>query len=324
MLFFSRWKVIFILGAVILGFLFALPNAIPAETRAKMPAPLQRTLNLGLDLQGGAHLLLEVDVSSVLAKALQSERDAIADGLRNAGRIRAEFIRVEGNSVVGRLRDAADMPATLGVLRDLSVLIDPAALSQDRTTSFEQVGEKGFRVDITDANIESIKAKTIDQSINVLRRRIDPTGTTEMTLAREGDDRILVQVPGAKNIDEIKDRVNTTANLSFHMVRQDSFNERALQAASEGRLPPGAAFFLREVSLRAALQSKVRVSYRSYLMRVRCQPNLLLSKNAPSDRDLVKTRLMRVKLPPLLALWALAYLCGYPTGFVSERLRIWR
>jgi len=184
------------------------------------------------------------------------------------------------------------MPATLGVLRDLSVLIDPAALSQDRTTSFEQVGEKGFRVDITDANIESIKAKTIDQSINVLRRRIDPTGTTEMTLAREGDDRILVQVPGAKNIDEIKDRVNTTANLSFHMVRQDSFNERAL--------------------------------YRSYLMRVRCQPNLLLSKNAPSDRGLVKTRLMRVKLPPLLALWALAYLCGYPTGFVSERLRIWR
>lgn len=246
MLFFSRWKVIFILGAVILGFLFALPNAIPAETRAKMPAPLQRTLNLGLDLQGGAHLLLEVDVSSVLAKALQSERDAIADGLRNADRIRAEFIRVEGNSVVGRLRDAADMPATLGVLRDLSVLIDPAALSQDRTTSFEQVGEKGFRVDITDANIESIKAKTIDQSINVLRRRIDPTGTTEMTLAREGDDRILVQVPGAKNIDEIKDRVNTTANLSFHMVRQDSFNERALQAASEGRLPPGAAFFLRD------------------------------------------------------------------------------
>jgi protein-export membrane protein SecD len=243
MLFFSRWKIIFIVGAVVLGLLFALPNAIPAETRAKMPAPLQRTLNLGLDLQGGAHLLLEVDVSSVLEKSLQSERDAVADGLRNAGRIRAEFIRVEDNAVVGRLRNADDMPATLEVLQGLSVLVDPTSLSQDRTTTFEQVGEKGFRVEVTEAQIEAIKAKTIDQSMNVLRRRIDPTGTTEMTIAREGDDRILVQVPGAKNIDEIKSRIDQTANLSFHMVRQESNNDAFLRAAVEGRLPPGAAFY---------------------------------------------------------------------------------
>ncbi len=246
MLFFSRWKIIFIVGAVVMGLLFALPNALPADVREKMPAPLQRTLNLGLDLQGGAHLLLAVDVSSVLEKSLQSERDAVADGLRNAGRIRAEFIRVEETAVVGRLRDAADMPATLEVLRGLSVLIDPTSLSQDKTTSFEQVGEKGFRVEITEAQIESIKAKTIDQSINVLRRRIDPTGTTEMTLAREGDDRILVQVPGAKNISEIKERINKTANLSFHMVRKESDSELNLRAAMEGRLPPGGAFYLHQ------------------------------------------------------------------------------
>ena len=85
---------------------------------------------------------------------------------------------VEDNAVVGRLRDAADMPAALTVLRSQSEVIDQTALNQDRTTSVEQVGDKGFRVEITDANIEAIQTRTIAQSINVLRRRIDPTGTT--------------------------------------------------------------------------------------------------------------------------------------------------
>ncbi len=246
MLFFSRWKIILIVGAVVMGLLFALPNALPADVRDKLPAPMQRTLNLGLDLQGGAHMLLEVDLSSVLEQALDNEREGIRLGFAESDRIRAEFIRVEDNAVVGRLRDAADMPKALEVLRELSQLVDPTSLSQDKTTRVEQVGDKGFRVEITQANIDEITRRTISQSIEVLRRRIDPNGTTEMTLAREGDERILLQVPGAKNIDEIKDRINKTANLSFHMVRRDSDNSGALLAASQGRLPPGAAYFVNQ------------------------------------------------------------------------------
>ena len=243
MLFFSRWKIIFIVGAVVLGLFFALPNAIPSETRAKMPAAMQRTLNLGLDLQGGAHMLLEVDLTSVLAQALDNERENVRQGFSDADRIRTEFIRVEDNAVVGRLRDAADMPKALEVLREQSQLVDPTSLNQDKTTRVEQIGDKGFRVEITEANIEEIQRRTIAQSIEVLRKRIDPQGTTEMTLAREGDSRILLQVPGAKNIDEIKKRINKSANLSFHMVRKESDNESAIRAAIEGRLPPGAAYF---------------------------------------------------------------------------------
>ena len=182
MLFFSKWKITLILGAVLLGFFFALPNALPENTRNKMPGMFQRTMNLGLDLQGGAHMLLEVDTSSVIAQSLDNEREAVRLGFREAGRIRTEFIRVEDAAVVGRLRNADDMEAAMIELNKLSVAVDPTSLANDKTTAVEQVGEKNFRVTITDAYIESIKARTIAQSIEVLRKRIDPQGTTEMTL----------------------------------------------------------------------------------------------------------------------------------------------
>ncbi len=233
MLFFSKWKITFILGAVLLGFFFALPNALPEKTRENLPGMFQRTMNLGLDLQGGAHMLLEVDLSSVMAQALDNEREAIRDAFRDADRLRTEFIRVEDNAVVIRLDDVEDVDTALTELNKLSVAIDQTSLSQDKTTNIERVGDKGFSVTITEANVESIQARTIAQSIEVLRKRIDPQGTTEMTLAREGDDRILLQVPGAKNVSEIKDRINKTANLSFHMVHADSTNAAAIQKAAQ-------------------------------------------------------------------------------------------
>ena len=233
MLFFSKWKITFILGAVLLGFFFALPNALPEKTRENLPGMFQRTMNLGLDLQGGAHMLLEVDLSSVMTQALDNEREAIRDAFRDADRLRTEFIRVEDNAVVIRLDDVEDVDTALTELNKLSVAIDQTSLSQDKTTNIERVGDKGFSVTITEANVESIQARTIAQSIEVLRKRIDPQGTTEMTLAREGDDRILLQVPGAKNVSEIKDRINKTANLSFHMVHADSTNAAAIQKAAQ-------------------------------------------------------------------------------------------
>ena len=233
MLFFSKWKITFILGAVLLGFFFALPNALPEKARENLPGMFQRTMNLGLDLQGGAHMLLEVDLSSVMTQALDNEREAIRDAFRDADRLRTEFIRVEDNAVVIRLDDVEDVDTALTELNKLSVAIDQTSLSQDKTTNIERVGDKGFSVTITEANVESIQARTIAQSIEVLRKRIDPQGTTEMTLAREGDDRILLQVPGAKNVSEIKDRINKTANLSFHMVHADSTNAAAIQKAAQ-------------------------------------------------------------------------------------------
>jgi len=124
------------------------------------------------------------------------------------------------------------------------------SLSQDKTTKVEKLSEKDFRVTITEANIAEIQQRTIAQSMNVLRRRIDPQGTTEMTIAPEGDDRILLQIPGAKNVDDIKSVINKTANLSFNMVRAESNNEAAMRLAmrpgSQSKVPPGAAFYPEE------------------------------------------------------------------------------
>ncbi|MGB6229839.1 MAG: protein translocase subunit SecD [Litorimonas sp.] len=230
MLFFSRWKTIFIVGLVALGLVLASPNAMNSSTRSAMPDWLQNTVNLGLDLQGGAHMLLEVDLSSVMQQALVNERTGVLTEFRDAG-LRPAQVRIQNEVVVGRMRSAADRDAAMEILREMSTPVDPANIGSPRRTAVSEVGGDGFSVRITEAQIEAIRKRTIDQSIEVLRDRIDPSGTTEMTLVREGDDRILLQVPGAKNIDEIKTAINQTANLSFHLVHNDSNNENALRQA---------------------------------------------------------------------------------------------
>lgn len=249
MLIFSRWKITFILASVFLGFFLALPNVLPSETRAKIPG-MSRTLNLGLDLQGGAHMLLEVDLTSVMAQALDNERETIRQAFAQSeqGRIRTEYLRVEGDAITGKIRNQEDVERALRLVRDSSQPISQTTLTTAKTTQVDTVGSDGFRVTITPENIANIQQRTIAQSIEVLRRRIDPNGTTEMTLVREGDDRILLQVPGAKNVGEIKERINKTANLSFHMVRPESSSVASLRQASEGRLPPGSAYYIEQNS----------------------------------------------------------------------------
>ena len=245
MLYFSKWKTIYIVGAILLGFLLALPNMVSQDVRDKFPTAMQRTINLGLDLQGGAHMLLEVDLSSVVEQALENELESIRGEFRSNGRIQTEYLRVEDGEVVGRFRKAEDVEAGLKIVEAMSVPIDQSGIGNDKTTKITST-DKNFKIEITDANIEAIEKRTIEQSIEVLRRRIDPTGTTEMTLVREGDDRILLQIPGAKNISEIKIRINKTANLSFRMVRPESSSEKAMQLAVQGKFPPGAVYFPQE------------------------------------------------------------------------------
>ena len=233
------------MAVIALGVLVALPNILSSQARQSLPGPFQRTINLGLDLQGGAHLLLEVDLESVLEQQLDNELDGIRQMLRAQGRIATEYLRVDDGAIVGRFRNSEDIEAGLAIVQGLSRPLQVGALGQTgQTTRIVDEGDGRFRVSITPENIEDIRARTIEQSIEVLRRRIDPSGTTELTLAREGDDRILLQVPGAKNVDEIKERINTSANLSFHLVRDESFDAGVLaRAAESGRTPPGAVYF---------------------------------------------------------------------------------
>ncbi len=232
LLHFSKWKTFGILAAVLIGIFFALPNALGEEQRKSMPGMMQNTINLGLDLQGGAHMLLEVDSASVLTNQRRIQKDNIRTSLRDAG-ISYGTIGENGDTLIANIRDVDDMDQAVDVLKGLETDLDSGG---GKTVDVERGEEKTIQVTITEENIEYIKNRTIDQSIEVLRRRIDPQGTTEMTLAKEGSERILLQVPGEKNIDEIKDRINKTANLSFHLVHEA--NPTVLRTAVEKRIYP--------------------------------------------------------------------------------------
>lgn len=237
MLHFSRVKIFFILAVVILGILFSLPNALPANVRENWPLP-RNTLNLGLDLQGGAHMLLKVDLQDGVLKTLKAELDGIRGALRE-NQIRAN-IRIEDDAIFVTFRSEADEETGAPILRAQSVNVDDSAIGGGgKTLLIDRIGDMRYRIRVSPAYMEFLGSRTIDQSIQVLRDRIDPTGTMEMTLAKEGNERILLQVPGAKNVDEIKAAIRKTANLSFHKVPKIGEREQTL-CITEDRCPLGA------------------------------------------------------------------------------------
>ena len=238
MLHFSRWKITLILGAIILGLLFSMPNVMPEKVREGLPWPLPRqTLNLGLDLQGGAHLLLEVDLKDGIEKTLKSELAGMRAALREE-RIVAT-LRIKDEAVFVTFKTAEDAQKGAPILRKQSVAVDVNAIGGGgKTLVIEKLTETRYKVTVSKEYLEYLSNRTIEQSMNVLRRRIDPTGTTEMTIAKEGSERILLQVPGAKDVEDLKNKIKKTANLGFHQVVKASAAEMQL-CVEDGQCPLG-------------------------------------------------------------------------------------
>src|SRR5690242_11406382 len=205
-----RWQVIGIIAVTALAILFALPNLLPQPVLDKLPGWYQQSrINLGLDLRGGAHFLLEADLRSVLAERLTNLSDSVRADLRK-NQVGFKDVNVEnGQAVVVTLRDAAQRAKALETIRAL----DPSlAVSGDGDT---------IRLAYSQQDLTRRKKEVIDQSIEILRRRVDETGTIEPTIVREGDDRILLQVPGIKDTTDLKRKINQTAKLTFHLVNED-------------------------------------------------------------------------------------------------------
>ena len=217
MLHFSRWKVGTILAMLLIGLLFALPNVLPENLQKKMPGFLPKnTINLGLDLQGGAHMLLKVDLKDGLDKTLKAQLDNIRAAMRKQ-RLRPS-IRLKNDAIYITFKTPEDEAVGAPILQKQNQFIKQGSLASGRMLVIEKLGDLRYKVTVSKDYLKYLSDRTIAQSIQVLRKRIDPTGTTEMTLAKEGNERILLQIPGAKNIDEIKSRIQRTAKLSFHEV----------------------------------------------------------------------------------------------------------
>ncbi|MGD9769009.1 MAG: protein translocase subunit SecD [Pseudolabrys sp.] len=233
MLYFNRWKTLSILLTALIVCLFAVPNFFAESTVDKWPKWAQRHVVLGLDLQGGSHLLLEVDSNAVRKEKLETTRDDVRRVLREA-RIGYTGLAVRGQSVEVRLREGTDQQLALTKLRELSqplggVLSSTGQRSLDITTEANGL----VRLAVTEPAIQERIRQSVDQSIQIVERRVNELGTVEPLIQRQGADRILVQVPGLQDPTRLKELLGKTAKLDFRMVDQTNSVEQAVQ----GRVP---------------------------------------------------------------------------------------
>jgi preprotein translocase subunit SecD len=227
MLFFTRWKAAAILLTALIVCLFAVPNFFPESTVRTWPSWAQRHIVLGLDLQGGSHLLLEVDANAVRKERLQGISEEVLRLLRQA-RIPFTGRAIHGNSVEVRITRESDVETALSKLRELSQpLAGILGTSGQRSIN---ITESGGLITLTpsDAAVTERIRQAVDQSIQIIERRVNELGLVEPTIQREGLDRILVQVPGLQDPSRLKEILGKTAKLDFRMVDQSTSAEQAL------------------------------------------------------------------------------------------------
>jgi preprotein translocase subunit SecD len=227
MLFFTRWKAAGILLTALVVCLFALPNFFSESTVRAWPSWAQRHIVLGLDLQGGSSLLLEVDTNAVRKERLQGIADDVLRVLRQA-RIPFTGRAIHGNSVEVRITRDSDIDNALAKLRELSQPLS-GILGSSGQRSID-VTENAGLITLTpsDAGIVERIRQAVDQSIQIIERRVNELGLVEPSIQREGGDRILVQVPGLQDPSRLKEILGKTAKLDFRMVDQSMTAEQAI------------------------------------------------------------------------------------------------
>lgn len=240
MLHFQKWKLILVFGIVIAGFLFALPNMFSAATMAGLPAWLpHKQVNLGLDLQGGAHLLYQLDEKEMVEDWLNNIRGDVRETLRRARIGYSDLTQdVAKRSVSVKIRDAADMDAADTELTKLAVPIGGDVFGGFSGNDLDIARQPDNRITltVTDAGLANRTTSAIQASIETIRRRVDAFGTTEPSIQREGRSRVLVQVPGISDVERLKKLIGETGKLEFKLV--DPAVD-ALQAAATKQVPPG-------------------------------------------------------------------------------------
>src|SRR3954464_12581653 len=234
MLYFSRWKALAIILTALLVCLCAVPNFFPEAKVKTWPLWAQRHLVLGLDLQGGSHLLLEIDSNAVKKDKLDQVRDDVRRALRDA-RIGYTGLNVRNDAVEVRISKDTDLPNALAKLRDLSQPLGGLlGSSGQRSLEVNDAGGGLIRLVVPQAAITDRIRQTIEQSIQIVERRINQLGTVEPLIQRQGTDRILVQVPGLQDPTELKKILGKTAKMEFRMVDSTVSPEQA----QRGQVPP--------------------------------------------------------------------------------------
>jgi preprotein translocase subunit SecD len=214
----ALWKSIIIVLVSLYGVLLALPNVVP-----NLPSFLpQRTINLGLDLQGGSHLLLQVDMDQAMSDRMQALADAMSAALAKEN-ISYQNVNIADDQVSLNI-------ANLSTQRDLVYKTLRAVDALSEIEIDESKDLVAYR--LNEKDIRDFKAGVIAHSIEIIRRRIDETGTKEPLIQRQGDDRIVLQLPGIQNPEDVKKLLGKTAKMTFHLVDDVSVDGNELAFSS--------------------------------------------------------------------------------------------
>lgn len=229
MLNFSKPKIFLILAACFLALYLAAPSLIPENSDSKILQNLakvlpQQKVNLGLDLRGGSQLMLEVDFDYYIKEQLNNLREEIKNSFRD------EQIRVipeiSGNKITYVLADDEQKKQAKKLIKKLAKNVE--------------INESGGQVEVyfSRDEVELIRQNLIKQSIEIVRRRIDESGTKEPTIQAQGESRILLQVPGVKNSSELKTILGKTAKMTFHFLAENPGSEVMQIPDAQGRIYP--------------------------------------------------------------------------------------
>ncbi len=233
MLILTRWKVMIFALAILFGVAFTLPNLLPQTVLNKFPAwaPHQK-LNLGLDLQGGSYLLLEVDTDSLKAERLTNLLEDVRTTLREAS-VPYTGLGQVGEAINVHITDPAQLNTAATALRKLAQPIANSA-TLDLAVTTQPGG--GLQLALSPQAMQAESAKAVEQSIEKIRRRVDALGTKEPSITSQGINRIVVEAPGESDPERLKDVIGKTAKLTFQMV-DETVTPEDLAA---GRIPPDA------------------------------------------------------------------------------------
>ncbi|HSI40079.1 MAG TPA: protein translocase subunit SecD [Xanthobacteraceae bacterium] len=228
MLYFSRWKAWAIVAVSALICLLAVPSVLPTAVYDSLPSFLQRKIVLGLDLQGGSYIVLQVDTAEVRKAKLEQMRDDARRLLRDA-RIGYSGLNIVDNSVQVRIRDGQDAAAAVTKLREIAQPLGGVLQTSGQLDATVTASGGLITIAPTEAGLQARTIQAVSQSIEIVRKRIDQLGTTEPSIQRQGSDRIQVQVPGLQDPSRLKALLGQTAKLTFRMVDMTMSPQQALQ-----------------------------------------------------------------------------------------------
>jgi preprotein translocase subunit SecD len=243
MLHFSGWKTALILLVCLLGIVTTIPNFFTREQLAAWPDWVpKRQIVLGLDLQGGAYLLYEVDRQDYTDQRMRALTADIRRSLLTDPRIGYTGLGARDNAVQLRIRDASQLDEVRRRLEPLRNPLSNSMLGGASSYEFDlSVAPDGLiRMTLNPAGVEQRIAGVVQQSIEVIDRRLNLLGTVEPSIQRQGSDRIVVEAPGLGDPERLKAIVGQTAQLTFHIVRN------TVGTGQEGTPEPGTITYVAE------------------------------------------------------------------------------